>query len=81
MKAATIGRRRSKGRHRRQGRWNTFKEELVGDTGDKADGTLVVLGCSHPESKTLGRQKMQPRTKSKAVTEGTNDGLGEKLVA
>ena len=42
---------------------------------------LVVLGCSHPESKTLGRQNVQPRPKSKAVAEGTSDGLGEKLVA
>ena len=41
---------RSKGRHRIQGRRNTFKEALVGDTGDKADGTLVVLDCSHPRS-------------------------------
>ena len=42
---------------------------------------LAVLGCSHPESKTLGRQNVQPRPKSKAVAEGTSDGLGEKLVA
>ena len=40
--AATVGMRRSKGRHRRQGRRN--KEALVGNTGDKTDGTLVVLG-------------------------------------
>ena len=42
---------------------------------------LVVLGCSHPESKTLWRQNVQPRPKTKAVAEGTSDGLGEKLVA
>ena len=43
-KAANIGMRRSKGRHKRQVRWNTFKETLVGDTGDKAGGTLFDLG-------------------------------------
>ena len=50
MKEATaIGMRPSRGGHRRQGQRNTFKEALVGNTGDKADdGTLVVLGCSHP---------------------------------
>ena len=44
MKEATIGMRRSKGRHGRKGGRNTFKEALVGDIGDKADGTLLVLG-------------------------------------
>jgi len=51
------------------------------ETRDKADGTLVVLGRYHPKSKTVGRQKMQPKLKPKAVLEGTSDGLGEKLVA
>ena len=44
VEAATVGMRRPKGRHRRQGQRNTFKEAIVGDTGDKTDGTLVVLG-------------------------------------
>ena len=44
IEAATVGMCRSKGRHMRQGRRNTFKEAPVGDTGDKTDGTLVVLG-------------------------------------
>ena len=42
--AVIVGMCRSKGGHTRQGRRNTFKEALVGDTGDKADGTLVVPG-------------------------------------
>jgi len=45
VEAVTVGGMSlSKGRHRRQGRRNTFKEALVGNTGDKADGMLVVIG-------------------------------------
>ena len=45
MKEATaLGMRPFKGGHRREGRRNTFKEALVGNTGDKTDGTLVDLG-------------------------------------
>ena len=66
---------RSKGRHRRQGRRTLSKKRLSETQETRPTERLLSLTVLTPDPNTLGRQKVQPRPKSKDPQPRVHRGL------